>query len=147
MAQTHDRTIHDVNTLKAQARNLRAALARAGTVVSHSQALELVAQSHGARDWNTVHATHATAAGAPLWTFGGPVRGHYLGQPFAGRVVGVREQGRGHHALTIAFDAPVDVSRSALFSAPRHRVTATVNAAGRSLTKTSDGVPHLALSA
>ncbi len=144
MAETHDLMTYDVKTLKAQARNLRAALARAGTVVSHGQALELVAQSHGARDWNTAH---AVAGAAPLWTFGGPVRGHYLGQPFAGRVVGVREQGRGFHALTIAFDAPVDVSRSALFSAPRHRITATVNAAGRSLTKTSDGVPHLALSA
>lgn len=135
---------HDLTTLKTQARNLRAALARAGTPVSHAQALELVAQSHGARDWNTAH---AQAEAPRLWVFGGPVRGHYLGQAFTGRVVGVREHGRGHHALTIAFDAPVDVSRSALFSAPRQRITATVNAQGRSLTKTSDGVPHLVLHA
>ena len=41
---------HDVTTLKSQAKNLRAALTRAGNPVTHSQALELVAQTHGARD-------------------------------------------------------------------------------------------------
>ena len=87
---------HDVNTLKSQARNLRAALVRAGTPVTHSQALELVAQTHGARDWNTAH---ATAEDAALWQFGGPVRGRYLGQPFTGRVIAASERGRSHHAL------------------------------------------------
>lgn len=135
---------HDLTALKTQARHLRAALARAGTPVSHAQALELVAQSHGARDWNTAY---ATAAPPRLWSFGGPVRGRYLGQDFTGRVVGVREQGPGHHVLSIAFDTPVDVSQSPLFQAPRRRISATVNAAGRSLTKTSDGVPHLVLHA
>ena len=134
--------IHDLTELKTQAKNLRAALARSGTDVAHSQALELVAQMRGARDWNTLH---ASAADAPLWQFGGEVSGRYLGQPFTGRVVGAREQSRGHHAVTIDFDEPVDVSRSDLFSAPRKRVTATVNASGRSLTKTSDGTPHLVL--
>lgn len=135
---------HDVNTLKSQAKNLRAALTRAGTPVTHSQALELVAQSHGARDWNTAHATAETA---PLWQFGGAVRGRYLGQPFTGRVVAASERGRHHHALTINFDAPVDVSRSDLFEAPRKRINATVNAAGRSISRTSDGLPHLVLEA
>lgn len=134
--------IHDLKDLKNQAKNLRAALARTGSELSHSQALELVAQSHGARDWNTLH---ARASDAPLWRFGGEVSGRYLGHSFTGRVVAAREQSRGHHALTIDFDQPVNVSRSSLFEAPRKRVTATVNAAGRSLSKTSDGVPHLVL--
>lgn len=137
MAKTHDLT-----ELKTQAKNLRAALGRAGSDISHAQALELLAQSLGLRDWNTLH---ASATGAPLWQFGGEVAGRYLGQPFTGRVVAAREQSRGHHAVTIDFDQAVDVSRSDLFSAPRKRVTATVNAAGRSLTKTSDGAPHLVL--
>lgn len=36
--------------LKAQAKRLRKALAESGTDISHSKALELVAQSVGARD-------------------------------------------------------------------------------------------------
>ncbi|MBC9247112.1 hypothetical protein H4P12_10360 [Paracoccus sp. 11-3] len=135
---------HDVNTLKSQAKNLRAALERAGTPVSHSQALELVAQSHGARDWNTAH---ATAEAAPLWQFGGQVRGRYLGQPFTGRVIAASERGRNHHALTITFDKPVNVSQSDLMEVPRKRVNATINSAGRSISRTSDGQPHLVLEA
>ncbi|AUH33874.1 glyoxalase superfamily protein [Paracoccus tegillarcae] len=135
---------HDVNILKSQAKNLRSALERAGTPVSHSQALELVAQSHGARDWNTAH---ATADAVSLWQFGGPVKGRYLGQPFTGRVVAASERGRNHHALTINFDKAVDVSRSELFEAQRKRIHATVNTAGRSISRTSDGQPHLVLEA
>ncbi|TRW97630.1 hypothetical protein FNJ84_09020 [Paracoccus sp. M683] len=138
---------HDLNALKSQAKNLRAALDRAGSPVTHSQALELVAQSHGARDWNTAHAAAEAVDAAPLWQFGGPVRGRYLGQPFTGRVVAASERGRNHHALTIHFDAPVDVSRSDLFEAPRKRVNATVNTSGRSISRTSDGQPHLVLEA
>lgn len=135
---------HDVTTLKSQAKNLRAALTRAGNPVTHSQALELVAQSHGARDWNTASATAETA---PLWQFGGTVRGRYLGQPFTGRVIAASERGPNHHQLTITFDKPVDVSRSDLFEAPRKRINATVNEAGRSISRTSDGEPHLVLDA
>jgi hypothetical protein len=135
---------HDVKSLKSQAKNLRAALERGGRTVSHSEALELVAQSHGLRDWNTANAVAAELA---PWNFGGPVRGRYLGQPFTGRVIAARERGRGYHALTIDFDTAVDVSRSDLFSAPRKRINATVNAAGTSLSKTSDGQPHLVLDA
>ena len=93
--------IHDLNRMKSQAKNLRAALERAGNPVSHSQALELVAQSHGARDWNTAHASAETA---PLWQFGGAVKGRYLGQEFTGRVIAASERGPKHHALTIAGD-------------------------------------------
>ncbi|MEZ5724978.1 MAG: glyoxalase superfamily protein [Paracoccaceae bacterium] len=137
-------TIHDVNRMKSQAKNLRAALERAGNPVSHSQALELVAQSHGARDWNTAHASAETA---PLWQFGGAVKGRYLGQEFTGRVIAASERGPKHHALTIAFDRPVNVSQSALMEVPRKRINATINADGRSIGRTSDGQPHLVLEA
>ena len=133
---------HDLNSMKTQAKNLRKALATSGTEVSHSQALELIAQSHGARDWNTAH---ATADSAPVWQFGGPVKGRYLGKAFTGRVIAASERGPNHHALTITFDAPVDVSQSALMEVPRKRINATVNASGRSISRTSDGQPHLVL--
>ena len=135
---------HDVTTLKSQAKNLRAALSRAGNPVTHSQALELIAQSHCARDWNTAH---AAAGDAPLWQFGGAVKGRYLGQAFTGRVVAASERGPHHHALTIAFDKPVNVSQSALMEVPRKRINATVNGSGRSISRTSDGQPHLVLEA
>ncbi len=136
--------LHDVNVLKTQAKNLRKALSLNGTEVSHAQALELIAQSHGARDWNTAH---AAAGDAPLWQFGGAVKGRYLGKSFTGRVIAASERGPKHHALTIAFDVPVDVSASALMEVPRKRINATVNKAGRSISRTSDGQPHLVLEA
>lgn len=139
MAQTHD-----LNELKTQAKNLRKALALGGTEVTHARALELVAQSHGARDWNTAHASAETA---PLWQFGGAVKGRYLGQEFTGRVIAASERGPKHHALTIAFDRPVNVSQSALMEVPRKRINATINADGRSIGRTSDGQPHLVLEA
>lgn len=137
MAQTHD-----LNELKTQAKNLRKALSHSGTEITHAQALELIAQSHGARDWNTAH---ATAADAPLWHFGGAVRGRYLGKPFTGRVIAASERGPKHHALTIAFDKPVNVSESTLMEVPRKRINATVNETGRSISRTSNGQPHLVL--
>lgn len=136
--------IHDVNELKTQAKNLRKALSHTGTEVTHAQALELVAQSHGARDWNTAHGTAGTT---PLWQFGGVVKGRYLGKAFTGRVIAARERGPKHHALTIAFDKPVNVSESALMEVPRKRINATVNTEGRSISRTSNGQPHLVLEA
>src|SRR5918993_6137324 len=47
---------------KQQAKRLRASLAERGVEVSHSEALELVALQHGARDWNTLAAAHAEVA-------------------------------------------------------------------------------------
>jgi catechol 2,3-dioxygenase-like lactoylglutathione lyase family enzyme len=44
---------------KQMARRLRADLADRGVTISHSEALELVAHQHGARDWNTLAARSA----------------------------------------------------------------------------------------
>ena len=42
--------------VKARAKRLRAELAGRGQVISHGQALDLVARTLGARDWNTLSA-------------------------------------------------------------------------------------------
>ena len=58
-----------IDELKSQARRLRDAMSGGGTPVTHSAALELVAKSHGARDWNTISALAArsdNAAPAPV---------------------------------------------------------------------------------
>ena len=47
---------HPASDPKAMARRLRQTLADRGVEVSHSEALELVAQQYGARDWNTLAA-------------------------------------------------------------------------------------------
>jgi lactoylglutathione lyase len=50
---------------KNMARRLRQDLAESGVAVSHSQALEMVAHQHGARDWNTLAADIGKASAAP----------------------------------------------------------------------------------
>ena len=52
---------HSASDPKAMARRLRQTLADRGVEVSHSEALELVAQQHGARDWNTLAAQNDAA--------------------------------------------------------------------------------------
>ena len=45
---------------KLMAKRLRASLADRGVEVTHSEALEIVAHEHGARDWNTLAAEVST---------------------------------------------------------------------------------------
>ena len=47
---------------KSMARRLRADLAARGVVLTHSEALEVVAHQYGVRDWNTLAARRAPAA-------------------------------------------------------------------------------------
>lgn len=75
------------------------------------------------------------------------VCGSYLGREFAGVVLNVGfEQASFGRRYTIKFDQPVDVSRSALMSIPRQRVTALVNATGVSVDAKgrADGIMVLA---
>jgi hypothetical protein len=130
-------------TLKAQAKRLRKALADGGTEVSHSRALELVAQSVGARDWNTVAARNRTNAQG--WQVGQIVTGRYLGHIFSGRIHSVAARSAGWHHLTIDFDNPVDVVASEHFTSLRRRISAVVGADGMTVEKTSNGQPHLQL--
>lgn len=133
-----------LEAMKTQAKALRAALRAQGTEVSHAQSLELLAVQHGARDWNTLHARLCQRNAPPQLALGDRVSGHYLGQPFRGKVVALSGPD-GYRAIEIQLDTPVDVVRFASFSNWRSRIRATMDSAGRSHGKTSDGVPHLVL--
>jgi catechol 2,3-dioxygenase-like lactoylglutathione lyase family enzyme len=55
--------MNDTVTPKQMARRLREDLAARGVEVGHSEALELVAHQHGARDWNTLAARSPAVRG------------------------------------------------------------------------------------
>ena len=137
-----------IDELKSQARRLRDAMAGGGTPVTHSAALELVAKSHGVRDWNTMSALAArsdNAEPAPV-AVGAVVSGEYLGQRFRGKVLALsRLSQSNYYSITLHFDAPVDVVTFDSFSAFRQRVTATIDGKGVSPRHTSNGRPHLVL--
>jgi len=132
-------------SLKAEARVLRAEYSADGKSISHGEALERVAHAHGYRDWNTARACLPQRIGCPV-TIGERVSGTYLKQPFTGTVLSVSIlPGQQHFRIRIHFDAPVDVVTFDSFSAFRQRVFATVDPYGVSPAKTSDGEPHMRL--
>lgn len=132
-------------TLRAEAKALREERAAAGSSVSHAQALEETARNHGYRDWNTAIASLKEPVGCPV-VLGQQVSGHYLKQPFTGRVLAVAILPGGNlYRLTIHFDAPVDVVTFESFSSLRTRVNCRVNPYGVSPDTTSDGQPHMRL--
>ncbi len=133
-----------LESAKAQARYLRANHAAQGREMSHSTALELVAKSYGHRDWNTLHAAIGNEPRGPVH-LGQLVPGHYLSQEFLGEVIAVEPRTDGTFEVTLALDKPVDVVTFDSFSNFRSRVRKVVGADGRSLDKTSDGMPHLIL--
>ena len=140
-------TAHALPTLdaaRAQAKALRATLAAEGREITHSAALELIAKSHGLRDWNTLHAAIGNTPPPPV-TLGQIVEGRYLGQLFTAEVIGITQLSEGRYEITLDLAEPVDVVTFDSFSNFRSRVRKTVDAYGRSFDKTSDGVPHLAL--
>jgi hypothetical protein len=132
------------DVLKGHARKLRDTLARAGTPLSQSAALEHLAHQWGYRDWNTL-SDAASPSVRRAWTLGQRVSGRYLGHAFTGTVKAARRKGPDHVDLTIAFDTPVDVVASPRFSALRGQISCTIGATGRTVEKTSDGQPHVVL--
>jgi len=139
---------------KTHAKRLRDDLAADGIAISHSKALELVARQNGARDWNTLAATRpATAAetatpvdAAAPFSVGEAVDGTFNGNPAQGRVIGVSETIKPDlWRVTVAFNPPVDVVTSKLFTSERRRIEMIVGADGRSrrLTGTETGVMAL----
>ncbi len=136
-----------IEELKSQAKRLRQAMETRGTAISHSAALELVAQQHGARDWNTLSALATRPNEEPIaaLSVGAQVRGRYLNQAFSGKILALSAHGGGLHKITIHFDEPVDVVTFESFSAFRQRINAQVDGNGVSPRKTSNGVPHLVL--
>ena len=143
-------TRNQTDNHKAMARRLRQALAVRDVTISHSAALELVAQQFGKRDWNTLSAELANretpATGGAPFAVGQPVRGSFTGKPASGRVIGLTETIKPDlWRVTVKFEPPVDVVTSELFSSERHRVTMVIGADGRSrrLTGTETGVMAL----
>lgn len=136
-----------IEELKSQAKRLRQAMEARGTAISHSAALELVAQQHGVRDWNTLSAlaTRPNAEPIAAISVGSLVRGRYLNQPFTGKILALSAYGGGRHKITIHFDEPVDVVTFESFSAFRQRINAQIDGNGVSPRKTSNGVPQLVL--
>lgn len=135
-----------VEDLKAQAKRLRTQLAVLNTPVSHSQSLELLAQQMGMRDWNTLQARAAALFNRrPPWAVGDFVRGRYLDQPCAGRILSLSAIAGGRYRMTLHLDEAVDVVTFDSFSSFRQRINATVDSHGVSVGKRSDGVAHLVL--
>ncbi|QQM30589.1 hypothetical protein JET14_20485 [Martelella lutilitoris] len=136
-----------LETLKDQAKRLRAHMNRTGETITHSRALELIAVQYGFRDWNTLHARIGNRPPLNPWMLGARVSGTYLGHAFDAEIISVSAfAGKpGHYRLTLKFDAPVDVVTFDSFSAFRSRINCTVDETGRSPAKTSDGRPHVEL--
>ena len=137
-----------LDVLKDQARRLRDTLTRQGTTINHSRALELIAGQHGFRDWNTLMAAVGNRPPVRSYAIGQQVIGEYLGQAFTGTIVAVQTltSAQGRYRITFDFDEAVDVVTFDSFSAFRKRVTATLDEEGRTVEKTSNGVPHMVLS-
>jgi hypothetical protein len=134
-----------IETLKSEARALRAERASAGTPINQGHALEEIARRHGYRDWNTASATLPNRFVVPFQV-GQRVRGVYLGRPFAGLLLGVHLlPDMRHFEVTVKFDKPVDVSRFDSMVIPRQRVRVTLDTSGVSPAHTSDGEPHMRL--
>ena len=137
-----------LETLKDQAKRLRARLAQEDQTISHSRALELIAAQYGFRDWNTLHAKVGNRPPLNPWMLGARASGTYLGHPFTAEVISVQAlQNRpGYYRLTMKFDEAIDVVTFESFSAFRRRINCTIDETGRSPAKTSDGRPHVELS-
>lgn len=141
------RSLPTIDELKLQAKRLRQAMAERGNAIAHGAALELVAQSHGLRDWNTASALAARPNTRPTarLQIGDAVSGRYLDQPFTGKILALSTEQGGLYKITLHFDEPVDVVTFPSFSAFRQRVNAQIDAAGVSPRKTSNGLPQLVL--
>jgi len=132
--------------LKQQAKRLRAGLADQGEGISHSRSLELVAHQHGYKDWNTIHAAIGNQPPPCPLTIGQNVTGRYLGQSFAGEVIGVQLMiDPGRFRATVQFDDPVDVVEFESFSNFRSRVTSIINGDGVSAEKLSNGLRQMVI--
>jgi hypothetical protein len=133
--------------LKDQAKRLRDALARQGTQINHSRSLELIAGQYGFRDWNTMHAKIGNMPPKRTLSLGDTASGRYLGKAFTGKVIAMQQltSAHGMTRVTFDFDEPVNVSQFDSFAVLRKRVVCTLGEDGRTVEKTSDGVPHMEL--
>lgn len=146
---THQDEFPTVGNLKQQARRLRQQLQTRNLDLSHSAALEMVAQQYGFRDWNTLSAKaeRPLSNGRPqTLRVGQTLRGTYLGQPFTAELLGLKVFAEGaRRRVTLHLHEAVDVVQFDSFSAWRQRITGTIGWDGRSAECTSDGQPQLVL--
>ncbi|MRH98255.1 glyoxalase superfamily protein [Agrobacterium tumefaciens] len=136
-------TVRTIAEAKSHAKSPRSVLAADGNVLGHAQALELVARQT-ARDWNTLSTSLANAD--PPFHLHQRVQGRYLGQSFKGEISALSSSGS-HYSVTVRFDEPVDAVTFNSFSNMGRVVRGTVDINGTSVRKTSNGTPHLTLSA
>lgn len=129
---------------KTKAKRLRDSLAGEGTSISHSEALERVAQRYGFRDWNALSAASEQVS-PEGWHAGGHVQGRYLSQPFAAKVLSAEELRPGWYRLVLDLEEAVDVVRFEGFSNWRKQLRVEVGPEGHSKERTSDGIPHVVL--
>jgi hypothetical protein len=129
---------------KTQAKRLREQRSAEGHPISHAQALEQIAHSHGFRDWNALHAAIRDLAPED-WSVGGRLTGRYLSQPFAATVRSVEPMRPGWFRLVLDLDEAVDVVTFDSFSNLRKQIRVVVGPDGRSKERTSDGAPHVQL--
>jgi hypothetical protein len=134
----NEKSLPSLDRLKEQAKSLRNNKAEEGVSLGHSQCLELVAKSHGFKDWNCISAAASNEGGTSSYALGQRVSGHYLSIPFAGELVLVK--GSDDPSLTIVrvkFDEAIDVVKFDSFSNFRRQVTCSLTKEGVTLEKTS----------
>lgn len=135
--------MNELAQIKAQAKRLRRLMADKGAVVGHSQALEIIADHYGYRDWNTLSAQLKKAL--PPVQPGETVNGLYSGQSFTARVRAVETVRLGFWQVRLQLVQPIDVVHSAHFSSFRHQLKATIDGQGKTQERLADGEPLLQL--
>ena len=137
--------IYTRDQAKAAARKLRETLAKDGEEISHSAALERIAQQQGYANWNILSARLSNGPGT--LQVGDRIAGEYLKQPMTGHVLACRQLAYGDaFEITIEFEEAIDVVSFDSFSNFRKRISTTVSKDLVSHHKTSDGIPHLVIS-
>lgn len=143
---THHQNTLSLQELKQQAKRLRAETARDSAPISHSKSLEMIAHQRGFKDWNTLHASASNRPAFQTLNLNDTVKGHYLGQPFVGEVVGIKTLKLGQlYQVSIQLREAIDVVTFDSFSNFRKRLNCAVDQSGISPAKTSNGEPHMIL--
>jgi hypothetical protein len=77
---------------------------------------------------------------------GDKASGRYLGKVFSGRVIAIQRMTAGNMTRVVFdFDRPINVSQFESFAVMRKRVVCTLDEDGKTVEKTSNGVPHVEL--
>lgn len=139
-------TLPAVPVLKAQAKRLRASMAKDGDFISHAEALEYLAHQFGMRDWNTLHARAKARQPNPgELHLVSRISGTYLGHEFTGEVTAIKTVSHAKRRIRVQFDKPVDVVASEHFSSFRTRIEVVIDGNLQSAEKTGNGEPHFIL--